>query len=46
VLLDWYGITGVGIAWLVSQTSIAAVLLLTKLRPFWMARAPGSRAGA
>jgi O-antigen/teichoic acid export membrane protein len=40
VLVDWYGITGVGIGWLVSQTMIASVLLLTKLRTYWLAEAP------
>ena len=32
VLLGIYGITGIGIAWLVSQTVIALVLLVTQLR--------------
>ncbi|MBX3083302.1 MAG: oligosaccharide flippase family protein [Anaerolineae bacterium] len=31
-LLDWLGITGVGIAWLISHTLVAAVLLVMQLR--------------
>ena len=35
-----FGITGVGVAWLVSQTLVAAVVLLTQLRSLWAARRP------
>src|SRR6185312_2713223 len=39
VLLRVYGITGVGLTWLVSQTLIAAVLLWTpELRTLWSSR--------
>ena len=31
--LPWFGLEGVGIAWLIAQTVIAAVLFLTQLRP-------------
>jgi O-antigen/teichoic acid export membrane protein/aminoglycoside phosphotransferase (APT) family kinase protein len=34
-LLPIYGITGVGLAWLVSQTLVAAILWPTRLRPLW-----------
>jgi O-antigen/teichoic acid export membrane protein len=33
VLLEKFGITGVGIAWFISQTVIALVLFFTQLRP-------------
>ena len=33
LLLEEFGITGVGIAWLVSQLSIAVILYFTQLRP-------------
>ena len=33
VLLNQIGITGAGIAWLTSQTAVATVVLLTRLRP-------------
>ncbi len=33
VLLGRYGISGIGLAWLISQTVVAAFLLLTRLRP-------------
>lgn len=36
LLLDDYGITGVGLAWLSSQTIMAIVLLLTRLRTAWI----------
>jgi O-antigen/teichoic acid export membrane protein len=32
-LLQIYGITGVGLAWLISQTLVAALILLAHLRP-------------
>jgi hypothetical protein len=28
-----YGITGVGLAWLIGQTVVASVLMMTELRP-------------
>jgi O-antigen/teichoic acid export membrane protein len=37
-LLRIYGIQGVGLAWLASQTLIAAVLLTKQLRPLWSSR--------
>jgi aminoglycoside phosphotransferase len=40
VLLDRYGLTGVGVAWLVAQSLIALGLLLTELRAVWMPRVP------
>jgi O-antigen/teichoic acid export membrane protein/thiamine kinase-like enzyme len=36
ILLGLYGITGVGIAWLVGQTAIAIVLLFTQLRMIFL----------
>jgi len=36
VLLPLYGISGVGWAWLVSQTLVAGFLLCTRLRTLWM----------
>jgi aminoglycoside phosphotransferase (APT) family kinase protein/O-antigen/teichoic acid export membrane protein len=38
ILLQRYGITGVGVAWLVSQTIIAGILWATQLRPLWSSR--------
>jgi O-antigen/teichoic acid export membrane protein/aminoglycoside phosphotransferase (APT) family kinase protein len=35
ILLQRYGITGVGVAWLVSQTIIAGIVWATQLRPLW-----------
>jgi hypothetical protein len=35
VLMPVIGVTGAGIAWLVSQTAVATVLLLGELRPLW-----------
>jgi len=35
ILLGPMGITGVGIAWLVAQSAVAAFLLATQLRPIW-----------
>jgi aminoglycoside phosphotransferase (APT) family kinase protein/O-antigen/teichoic acid export membrane protein len=41
-LLGTYGIQGVGVAWLISQTLIALVLVWTpELRPLWSRRLPG-----
>ncbi|HEY3723881.1 MAG TPA: phosphotransferase [Acidimicrobiia bacterium] len=40
ILLDRYGLTGVGVAWLVAQSVIAIVLLLTELRTTWIPRVP------
>lgn len=37
-LLGLLGITGVGVAWLVSQSVVAIVLLLTEMRPLWLSR--------
>ena len=39
VLLDAYGITGIGIAWLASQGAAALVLTATALRPIVWRRA-------
>ena len=36
ILLEVYGITGIGVAWLLSQTIIAVVLVLTQLRTAWL----------
>ncbi|MCB0209645.1 MAG: phosphotransferase [Anaerolineae bacterium] len=38
VLLQIYGIVGVGFAWLFSQTIVAIALLVTDLRSMWMSR--------
>lgn len=46
VLLRIYGIAGVGVAWLVSQTAIALVLLATQLRPLWSSLRPDETASA
>jgi hypothetical protein len=35
-LLDLYGIVGIGLAWLIGQTVVAVVLLLTELRMLWL----------
>ncbi len=35
-LLPLYGIAGVGLAWLLSQTVVAAILLATALRALWL----------
>lgn len=47
--LRLFGITGVGLAWLESQTIVAAVLFATRFRPLWAssatAEAPDGRAG-
>jgi O-antigen/teichoic acid export membrane protein/aminoglycoside phosphotransferase (APT) family kinase protein len=40
VLLDRYGLTGVGVAWLAAQSVIALGLLLTELRAVWLPRVP------
>jgi O-antigen/teichoic acid export membrane protein/aminoglycoside phosphotransferase len=40
VLLDRYGLTGVGVAWLVAQSVVALALLVTELRAVWMPRVP------
>jgi aminoglycoside phosphotransferase (APT) family kinase protein/O-antigen/teichoic acid export membrane protein len=42
LLLQRYGITGVGVAWLVSQTAMALILLQLQLRPLWSSRLAGS----
>jgi aminoglycoside phosphotransferase (APT) family kinase protein len=39
-LLDRYGLTGVGVAWLLAQSLIAIALLLTELRAVWLPRVP------
>ncbi|NLX09184.1 MAG: phosphotransferase [Chloroflexi bacterium] len=38
ILLDIYGIVGVGYAWLGSQTALAVVLLFTAMRPVWLSQ--------
>ena len=38
IFMDVYGITGVGLAWLVSQVVVAGVIVLTQLRPLWSGR--------
>jgi O-antigen/teichoic acid export membrane protein/thiamine kinase-like enzyme len=38
--LNRYGINGLGWAWLISQTLVAALLLLTQLRAAWLANLP------
>lgn len=43
VLLDRYGLTGVGVAWLVAQSVIAIGLLATELRAVWLPRVPFHR---
>jgi O-antigen/teichoic acid export membrane protein len=40
-LLDALGVTGIGVAWLVSQGSVAIVLLATELRPVLLSRGQG-----
>jgi len=40
LLLPDYGIEGVGVAWLVSQSAVAAWLLAGLLRPLLLAPAP------
>jgi O-antigen/teichoic acid export membrane protein/aminoglycoside phosphotransferase (APT) family kinase protein len=40
VLLDRYGLTGVGVAWLLAQSVIALALLVTELRTMWLPRLP------
>jgi O-antigen/teichoic acid export membrane protein len=46
VLLEKFGITGVGIAWLISQTVMALVLFFTQLRPIlWPRPAADSLTG-
>ena len=40
VLLDRYGLTGVGVAWLVAQSIVALALLATELRALWLPRVP------
>jgi O-antigen/teichoic acid export membrane protein/thiamine kinase-like enzyme len=36
ILLGIYGITGIGLAWLLSQTAVAAVLMATQLGRLWL----------
>lgn len=38
LLMGPMGITGVGLAWLIAQTVVATVLLLTEMRPLWLGR--------
>jgi hypothetical protein len=33
ILLHWYGITGIGVAAVISQSTVAAGVLLTEMRP-------------
>jgi hypothetical protein len=40
-LLDRLGVTGIGVAWLVSQGIVAIVLLATELRPVLLSRGQG-----
>ncbi len=40
VLLDRYGLTGVGVAWLAAQSVIAIGLLATELRAMWLPHVP------
>ena len=40
LLLDRYGLTGLGVAWLASQSVIAIVLLVTELRAVWLPPRP------
>jgi O-antigen/teichoic acid export membrane protein len=35
VFLRWFGLEGVGIAWLLTQTALGGFLLLFQLRPMW-----------
>ncbi len=43
-LLDLFGITGVAVSWLLSQTVIAFVLLATRLRPILRSKPTGASA--
>jgi aminoglycoside phosphotransferase len=43
LLLDRYGLTGLGAAWLAAQSFIAIVLLVTELRAVWLPRVPWHR---
>ncbi len=43
VLLHRYGLTGVGVAWLLAQSLVAVGLLLTELRAVWLPRVPMHR---
>src|SRR5262249_21271013 len=43
LFLDWYGLTGVGVAWVVAQSAVAIVLLATELRAVWLPRVPFHR---
>ncbi len=43
LLLDRYGLTGVGVAWVAAQSVIAVVLLITELRAVWLPRVPWHR---
>jgi O-antigen/teichoic acid export membrane protein/aminoglycoside phosphotransferase len=43
LLLDRYGLTGVGVAWLAAQSVIAILLLVTELRAVWLPRVPWHR---
>jgi len=36
ILLDLYGIAGIGLAWLLSQIAVAAVLIFTQLGRLWL----------
>ena len=40
-LLDRLGVTGIGLAWLLAQGSVAVVLLATELRPVLLSRERG-----
>ena len=40
-LLDRLGVTGIGLAWLISQGAVAIVLLATELRPVLLSRGQG-----
>jgi O-antigen/teichoic acid export membrane protein/aminoglycoside phosphotransferase len=43
LLLQRYGLTGVGVAWLAAQSVIAIALLATELRAVWLPRVPFHR---
>ena len=45
VLLPVYGLTGMGLGWLIAQSVAAVFLLLTALGPMWLAHLDGARRG-
>lgn len=46
VLLRAYGIVGVGLGWLASETAVALLVVLTQLLPLWGLRRSSSRDGS